>query len=81
MQVSRPGTRKDCLNCKHCYSWTLFTSCAAYPDGIPGTFVMGHEFHDKPHPGDNEIPYEGIPMPTIDELFADLEEREVRGEA
>jgi hypothetical protein len=42
---------------------------------------MGHEFHDKPHPGDNEIPYEGIPMPTIDELFADLEEREVRGEA
>jgi hypothetical protein len=76
-----PGTLKGCGTCKHIHAHTLFSTCDAFPSGIPGLFINGEVLHNKPFEGDQGIQYEGIPFPTIDELIAELEEREARGEA
>jgi hypothetical protein len=67
------GARKGCGNCKHINSHTLWTTCAAFPEGIPGLFANGEELHDKPWPGDHGIRYEPIAAKSLDEKMAELE--------
>jgi len=69
------GRYRGCSSCKHIHSHTLFTTCEAFPDGIPTFFANGDDVHDKPFPGDHGIQYEPNPTPTVDELIADLERR------
>jgi hypothetical protein len=67
------GATKGCGNCVHLYTHTLWTTCKAFPDGIPGLFANGEELHDKPFPGDHGIRYEPVPAKSIDELVEELE--------
>ncbi len=73
-----PGERKGCGNCKHSHLHTIGATCDAFPAGVPGLFVNGYELHDKPFPGDNGIMYEGLPRRTLEELFAELDEKDRR---
>ena len=46
-----PVPGKSCANCKHIHEHTLFTTCDAFPAGIPTAFINNDEFHGKPFPG------------------------------
>jgi hypothetical protein len=67
-----PVPGKSCANCKHLHPHTLFSTCDAFPRGVPTVFLNNDEFHGKPFPGDNGIQYKPIPQPSIDELLAAL---------
>ena len=51
---------KSCATCKHLNRGT-FTSCAAYPGGIPLPILSGDISHDAPLPKDNGIQFEPLP--------------------
>ncbi len=61
--MSKPplGTRKGCNSCRHLQPGFLFTTCAAFPAGIPAMFANGEALHDRAFPGDNGIKYEPRP--------------------
>ena len=56
------GTLPGCNSCKHLQPGILFTTCAAFPNGIPPMFANGEALHDRPFPGDNGIQYEPRPV-------------------
>jgi hypothetical protein len=49
---------KGCSVCKHLQPGALFTTCAAFPKGIPAMFANGEAVHDRPFPGDNGIHFD-----------------------
>jgi hypothetical protein len=65
--MSKPGERKGCGNCKHLQPGALFTTCAAFPRGIPPMFANAEAFHDRPFPGDRGIQYEPVPTAKVDD--------------
>jgi hypothetical protein len=71
-----PEKGKGCGNCKHLYPGRLFTTCAAFPHGIPLLFLNNDEFHGKPFPGGHGIQYEPKPPIDAEALIEDLKRRQ-----
>lgn len=59
--MQRSGISK-CLSCTHLSETPTgdvgFTTCQAYPEGIPLKFIMGTDAHDQEEPGDGGLRYE-----------------------
>ena len=55
---SEHGQPRGCNFCKHLQPGALFTTCAAFPDGIPALFANGETVHDRAFPGDHGIHFE-----------------------
>lgn len=64
---------KSCGNCIHLHPHTLFSTCDAFPRGVPTVFLNNDEFHGKPFPGDRGIQWEPRPETAVDELLEALD--------
>jgi len=56
MTIKAPNV---CVVCKHIHKEN-WTTCDAFPDGIPEPTLSGRNNHKKPYPGDNGVVFQHI---------------------